>query len=197
MEKEKMMRSAGTIELILNIVEKIMWLGAVLMIFICAASVFMKDTLLNEIITGISINGISVSPDAIGGTDAAARYILINAGIALIDILISCIGIRAGRNALKTIKAGHPFDESVAAGLKKIGWIILICTILIPVGKAVLDAVLISNLDLSQILNTETAGKMNLKVDISLTSVFFAMVMFLLSHIFHYGAGLEQRSAQQ
>ena|GEM_PF-3854628 len=117
--------------------------------------------------------------------------------MALVDIIIAIIGIRAGRNALKTVKEGRPFDESVSANLKKIGWIVLICTILFPLLKAGIDAALLGRVDFSQILNTGAAGKTHMRLNISLTNVFFALVLFLLSHIFSYGAALEKKAAQK
>lgn len=196
MEMDKMKRNAGTLELLLNITEKLMWLGGLLMIAIFAAAFFLRDQI-PSYITNININGIPVTLEAMGGTAAASRYIVASAAMALVDIIIAIIGIRAGRNALKTVKEGRPFDESVSANLKKIGWIVLICTILFPLIKAGIDAALLGKVDFSQILNTGAAGKTHMRLNISLTNVFFALVLFLLSHIFSYGAALEKKAAQK
>ena len=196
MEMDKMKRNAGTLELLLNITEKLMWLGGLLMIAIFAAAFFLRDQI-PSYITNININGIPVTLEAMGGTAAASRYIVASAAMALVDIIIAIIGIRAGRNALKAVKEGRPFDESVSANLKKIGWIVLICTILFPLIKAGIDAALLGRVDFSQILNTGAAGKTHMRLNISLTNVFFALVLFLLSHIFSYGAALEKKAAQK
>lgn len=194
MENTKMIRTAKLLDIAANIGEKLMWLLILLLIVICAAAMFMPEAFASSI-TSFSVGDISLSVEDIeGSADVIRKYMISQLGTALIDIILTCIGIRVVRKILKPMKEGRPFETRVSDSLRTLARIVLFGSIAIFVLKTLSNILILQSVDFSQFFNQDVVSGMTVKVNFDLSNLLFAGVLYLLSYVFRYGEELQRES---
>lgn len=196
MRDEKMIRTAKRLDVCMNIAEKALYvITALFAVFGVAMAVF-KDSFTDYSVTNVPLGVITLTlkeADIVVSENVKSRLII---GIisAMIVLAVTCVGIRIIRKILKPMKEGRPFDTSVADSLRKLGWLVLIGGTVEAILKAVSETVLLGAYDLSQLINMNTASEVTVSYFFDATFIIFALVLFLLSHVFRYGEELQRES---
>lgn len=120
-------------------------------------------------------------------TLAAMVLMLLGSGVA-------AYGIKLIRNILKPMIDGQPFHACVSANLKKMGWLTLFGGIAANVVKILMQTALVHGFNLSELLSNDKITHITFNYSFDATFLFIAAVAFLMSHIFRYGADLQQLS---
>jgi len=118
--------------------------------------------------------------------------------LGLISAVIMCLilwyGVKVIRGIIAPMKEGKPFDESVPAGLRKLGVLVLIGGTALQVLNAVSTSVSLRVYDIENLVNTAAVKSVEMNLDFHAGYIILAAVLFLLSTIFRYGQQLQQES---
>lgn len=105
-----------------------------------------------------------------------------------------CLAVWVLRHILKPMTLGQPFEKYIAADLKKLGWI----TLALCAADNLMDIGIVYvyeySYDISQLLIGGNIAQISFHYEFEPAFALVAVVLFLLSYIFHYGAQLQQLS---
>ena len=113
-----------------------------------------------------------------------AIYILTFSITLAISVVILMIGAKLFRRILVPMKEGRPFEEGISAVIKKFGHFVLAATVIRAFIGFLFDTVLIA-------LSAEPEP---LPITVSLDGIFAAILIYLISYIFHYGEELQKQA---
>ena len=113
-----------------------------------------------------------------------AIYILTFSLTLAISVVILMIGAKLFRRILVPMKEGRPFEEGISAVIKKFGHFVLAATVIRAFIGFLFDTVLIA-------LSAEPEP---LPITVSLDGIFAAILIYLISYIFHYGEELQKQA---
>lgn len=113
-----------------------------------------------------------------------AIYILTFSITLAISVVILMIGAKLFRRILVPMKEGRPFEEGISAVIKKFGHFVLAATVIRAFIGFLFDTVLIA-------LDAEPEP---LPITVSLDGIFAAILIYLISYIFHYGEELQKQA---
>ena len=113
-----------------------------------------------------------------------AIYILTFSITLAITVVILMIGAKLFRRILVPMKEGRPFEEGISAVIKKFGHFVLAATVIRAFIGFLFDTVLIA-------LDAEPEP---LPITVSLDGIFAAILIYLISYIFHYGEELQKQA---
>lgn len=190
-----MIRTAKRLDVFMNIAEKALYVIAVLLAVSGVVMAASKDSF-TDVAANVQLGGITLALEETDSVISESMGIRMILGIvsAMIAVALICAGILIVRKILKPMKAGRPFDTSVADSLRKLGWLVLIGGIVESALKIVSETVLLGAYDFSQLINMDAASKVTVSYFFDVTFILFALVLFLLSHVFRYGKALQRES---
>ena len=113
-----------------------------------------------------------------------AIYILTFSLTLAISVVILMIGAKLFRRILVPMKEGRPFEEGISAVIKKFGHFVLAATVIRAFIGFLFDTVLIAI----------SAEPEPLPITVSLDGSFAAILIYLISYIFHYGEELQKQA---
>lgn len=113
-----------------------------------------------------------------------AIYILTFSLTLAISVVILMIGAKLFRRILVPMKEGRPFEEGISAVIKKFGHFVLAATVIRAFIGFLFDTVLIAI----------SAEPEPLPITVSLDGIFAAILIYLISYIFHYGEELQKQA---
>lgn len=113
-----------------------------------------------------------------------AIYILTFSITLAISVVILMIGAKLFRRILVPMKEGRPFEEGISAVIKKFGHFVLAATVIRAFIGFLFDTVLIAI----------SAEPEPLPITVSLDGIFAAILIYLISYIFHYGEELQKQA---
>lgn len=113
-----------------------------------------------------------------------AIYILTFSITLAITVVILMIGAKLFRRILVPMKEGRPFEEGISTVIKKFGHFVLAATVIRAFIGFLFDTVLIA-------LDAEPEP---LPITVSLDGIFAAILIYLISYIFHYGEELQKQA---
>ena len=113
-----------------------------------------------------------------------AIYILTFSITLAITVVILMIGAKLFRRILVPMKEGRPFEEGISAVIKKFGHFVLAATVIRAFIGFLFDTVLIAI----------SAEPEPLPITVSLDGIFAAILIYLISYIFHYGEELQKQA---
>lgn len=114
--------------------------------------------------------------------------------ITVILMSLYCIGIRVLQHILHPMTLGQPFAKTIWSDLKKLGWVSLgLCA---ADNLADLSIVFIYEYayPVRELLESGNIQSIHFRYHFQPAFALIALVLFLLSHIFRYGAQLQQLS---
>ena len=118
----------------------------------------------------------------------------VGVGVLAAAAVVTCWTIKLFRDILDPMRNGQPFTEKTASALHSLGWLTLIGGAVIEILKAVTMFLILSNMDIMQLFNTEAVKHCTVQLDVNLYFVVEAIVFFLLSYVFRYGCELQQQA---
>ena len=101
---------------------------------------------------------------------------------------------KIARKILLPMKEGLPFDESVYKNFRKLGVFTLIGGGLISAGRVLIDTMSYRAYEVQNLFIRDKIIECRLEPRIDLGFILIALVFFLMSYIFRYGAELQKQS---
>ena len=145
-------------------------------------------------VTSVTLGDLDliVTPDCLksGSVFESAGYSVL---FAMVFSAISCVMLKIIRNILRPMKSGQPFVEQTARGVRNLGWVTLIGGTVSETVRVVSDYFVFRTVDTDVLFNKEAVLDSSLDVSFDLSFITAAVVLFLLSWIFHYGCELQQQ----
>ena len=116
----------------------------------------------------------------------------------LIEAMIS-LGLGAAclhllHRILAPMAEARPFDGSVAANLKKLGWLSLIAVVVYVLLGGIAATLELRMYDINQLFAPDLVKSVTLEDSVDLSLLLIPAVVFLLSYVFKYGEELQRQS---
>ncbi len=195
MEK-KLIRSANTLDKILDFMEKALCISAVFIGVFGIVIAFMNVTGSDAFLTysqSIQLEMVEiVLNDEIITTDRVmiAGCVLVVAAVCLVLSYI----VKLFRNILQPMKQGRPFDSQVSTTLKKLSVITLIFGIGYSVAKNFIYYYVFNHISLETLFAMDNISQIRYHYSFNVAFIIIAAVLYLLSYVFKYGEILQKES---
>ena len=197
MEKmKKMKKAAGELAQLAKIVE-VMWFGAGCLMVLAALNVcFFEPNILSGEPVTLSLGSVKVD---IWGADflppgLSKVNLLVRALMFCVLCFLVIYAAKIARKILLPMKEGLPFDESVYKNFRKLGFFTLIGGGLISAGRVLIDTISYRAYEVQNLFISDKIIECRLEPRIDLGFILIALVFFLMSYIFRYGAELQKQS---
>ena len=197
MNKEKIISSANRMYSIVNVLEKV-FLVAIALILIGAVAVFFvpKGSYMTQspILTLGNIS-LELNDGALPNQQIQIWRIIIGLLAAAIIVGVTYYGFRVIKNILSPMKEGRPFDGNVSISIRKLGTLVFWGGLVSQVAEYVTETMLVRNyVNLIDLFKEGVVNNINVNYTFSLTFVFIAFILYLLSYVFEYGQELQRES---
>lgn len=113
-------------------------------------------------------------------------------GIAELPILYMTFG--SIRGVLSLMMEGTPFHEEIVRYLKRLGWLTVASGAINIASDFVLQGNFLTRYDLSTLFVSDKITAVTTNYSADLSFILFAVILFLLAHVFQYGLELQQLS---
>lgn len=195
MNQEKLIKSANTMYTIVNILEKVVLVGLVLIV-LGAGLIFFVPKGQAVTMSKITVGTLTMElyDNALPAESFQIQTTLIGMAAAAIICLMVFFGLRIVKDILVPMKEGRPFEHSVSLDIRKLGLLVLFGGIVGQGAMFATNFMWIHNLDLMTFFNREVVKSITINNSFSLSFVFIALLLFLLSYVFEYGWQLQQES---
>ena len=195
MNQEKLIKSANTMYTIVNILEKVVLVGLVLIV-LGAGLIFFVPKGQAITMSKITVGTLTMElyDNAMPAESFQIQTTLIGMAAAAIICLMVFFGLRIVKDILSPMKEGRPFEHSVSLDIRKLGLLVLFGGIVGQGAMFATNFMWIHNLDLMTFFNREVVKSITINNSFSLSFVFITLLLFLLSYVFEYGRQLQQES---
>ena len=197
MEKmKKMKKAAGELAQLAKIGE-IIWFGGGCLVVLAALNVcFFEPNILSGEPVTLSLGSVKVD---IWGADflppgLSKVNLLVRALMFCVLCFLVIYAAKIARKILLPMKEGLPFDESVYKNFRKLGFFTLIGGGLISAGRVLIDTISYRAYEVQNLFISDKIIECRLEPRIDLGFILIALVFFLMSYIFRYGAELQKQS---
>lgn len=197
MNKEKIINNAKRMYSIVNVLEKTM-LVAIVLIVIGAIAVFFvpKGSYMTQS-TSLTLGNITVELNDGALPDQQIQIWRIFGGLIAAGMIVAVIyyGFRIVKNILSPMREGRPFDESVSLSIRKLGTLVFWGGLVSQIAEYVTDTLLVRNyVNLIDLFKEGVVNNITVNYTFSLTFLFIAFILYLLSYVFEYGQELQRES---
>lgn len=195
MNQEKLIKSANTMYTLVNILEKVVLVGLVLIV-LGAGLIFFVPKGQAVTMSKITVGTLTMElyDNAMPAQSFQIQTTLIGMAAAAIICLMVFFGLRIVKDILSPMKEGRPFEHSVSLDIRKLGLLVLFGGIVGQGAMFATNFMWIHNLDLMTFFNREVVKSITINNSFSLSFVFITLLLFLLSYVFEYGWQLQQES---
>ncbi len=196
MNNERMIIQAKRLYTITGIIQAIVGAGFIL-IMIGAVLVGLNiGTSFIATTTSISIGNLTLELADGAVTFNQDPAVLITALLAAgIVVGILWYGLRVIRSILAPMREGRPFDTSVSASLRKLGFVVLFGGVVSQICSMISQRILQNNVQLlMDLFKDGVVTHVTYNSSFDLTFILAALALFLLSYIFRYGEELQKQS---
>lgn len=194
------MKKMSTTAKVLSVFAKIAMILAIacgtLLAIVTVVVAFAEEKAFTEASTNLIIGNVSftLAPDM--NLDAAAIkwHSIAILGIAAAVMFAGAYMTKIVRKALKPVAEQNPFDEAVYRNIRKLGILTIVFGVIMQIINFAVEIAMVYCYDFEKIFinNNITALEFDFEFDGSF--VFVAIVLFMLSGVFKYGAELQQQS---
>lgn len=200
MKKEKMMKTARTLDKVFKILQRAAVICAAVSVAVLGVLTVMNAINPNSVI-GTNSNLVDIGPLTFELTEEAApdnngiliyAWIMVAAAIAIIAVV--CYAIRIIRRILAPMVQGDPFHPAVGKEIRRLAFASLAIGIIQNIMGVAETLNVLHIFDLNALLQNSQIQSItaNYRYDLSFILVF--LVLLLMSHIFHYGEELQKLS---
>ena len=193
---EKMKKFAGELAQLAKIGE-ILWFGGGCLVVLAALNVcFFEPNILSGEPVTLSLGSVKVD---IWGADflppgLSKVNLLVRALMFCVLCFLVIYAAKIARKILLPMKEGLPFDESVYKNFRKLGVFTLIGGGMISSGRVLIDTMSYRAYEVQNLFIRDKIIECRLEPRIDLGFILIALVFFLMSYIFRYGAELQKQS---
>lgn len=197
MNKEKIINNAKRMYSIVNVLEKTMLVGVVLIVIGAIAVFFVPKGSYMTQSTSLTLGNITVELNDGALPDQQIQIWRIFGGLIAAGMIVAVIyyGFRIVKNILSPMREGRPFDESVSLSIRKLGTLVFWGGLISQIGVFVTDTLLVRNyVNLMDLFKEGVVKEVSVNYEFSLTFLFIAFILYLLSYVFEYGQELQRES---
>ena len=135
-----------------------------------------------------------LSPDYPITEGIGQTYVIVSLIVGLLSVPVFCLTIRFIRNILKPLIDKEPFHETLAVNLKRLSFLVLAGGILQEAFEFINYSFITQNIDLKALFINEDIISIMINYRFDVDFIVFAIVLYMLSHVFKYGQELQQLS---
>lgn len=194
------MKKMSTTAKVLNVFAKIFMIlsvvGGVILAVAAVAMIFVEPELFRESTTDIFLGNVSfkLSPEVSLNAETIKWHAL---GVLVFGMIVMFLGAyyaKTIRKALKPVAEQKPFDEAVYRNIRKLGILTIVFGAVMQILKAAVDIAMVVCYDLEKIFISENVTAMEFDFEFDGSFIIVAIVLFMLSGVFKYGAELQTQS---
>lgn len=200
MNRNKMIKSAAMIDKIMKFLQKVLVISGCLLpiagILFClfgntlsAHSDYITDTVSFGTLSVTTPHGAALTSAKLLGMGT----LTIGAMFEIL-IIIAWFEIQLFRRILSPIKDGQPFEKGISEIMKKLAVFVLFAGVVEQLFTAIASGMIIGAYNMEKLINTQIVTKYDIVHIFDFGFVAVAILLFLLSYIFHYGEVLQQES---
>ena len=197
MNKEKIISSANRMYSIVNVLEKILLVGiALILIGIVAVFFVPKDSYMSQSTT-LTLGNIALELNErlLPNQQIQVWRIAVGLLAAALIVAVTYYGFRIVKSILSPMKEGRPFDEKVSTSIRKLGTLVFWGGLVSQVAEYVTETMLVQKyVNLTDLFKEGIVNKITVNYTFSLTFMFIAFILYLLSYVFEYGQELQRES---
>lgn len=200
MNKKKMITTAKNLDILANILGKVVGILGVFgifaftLFFIFGNKLIENGFLMNSLTLDFDFIKFHLSENFILNTERFKLYLV----LLMIPGEITCFAVyyisTLIRKILAPMKTGRPFEIGAAENLKKIGWIILVKGIVEEAFSIAAQMLSVKVYGLDEFFTSPSIERTEFIYTYDINFVLVACAIFLLSYIFKYGQQLQQES---
>ena len=113
---------------------------------------------------------------------------------SLVSLGLGAAGLHLLHKIFAPMVEAKPFDGSVSANLKKLGWLSLIAVITYFMLGGLAAMLELRMYDLNQLFASDLVTNVSLQQSVNFSMLLIPAVIFLLSYVFKYGEELQKQS---
>lgn len=197
MNTKKMMKATVNLDMILNVVQKIFAVGAVIFLACAILMLVCGDRIIPHMDVSLELGELSLSPNNLSQVvdiSAFKVYLMFILVAATVLLAILWYEIRLIRKLLAPIKEGRPFNNGVSKTVRHLAWVILIGGAIDALFEVISVVIETRAIDFTALFNTETISGFSVNYPISCVFIVETLIIFVLSYIFQYGEELQKES---
>lgn len=197
MNNGKMIKTAGTLYTVVNVLEKILIAGVILIAAGCGIILIVGIENIPVTVTTLSFGNTTLylRDGVIPVNTITVPEVLVTMAAAAVMVAVVLYMFRILKQILKPMKEGRPFDTSVSEGIRRLSWAVLAQGVIRYVTEILTARITMGNYEILKNLFREGAvDHIKIQASFSLGFVFMAFLLFLLSYIFRYGEELQRQS---
>jgi len=197
MNNTKLMKNAKTNYTIISILRTIVLVSGILLALGILLIVFVGGNRIPFSFTDLSMGNITLhlSENALPEHTVSAAEILPSILPAAVILCVVYYGLTILQNILKPMKDGRPFDTSVADNFRRLANAVLIGGVASNIIQIATGYFFHERYDMLKSLFREgVVDYITVTYSFSLTFIWIALFLYLLSYIFRYGEELQRQS---
>lgn len=200
MNTSKMIRTSKKLDTFFKVLQRTLKISIIVVICVMIALTVVNIMDPNAVI-GRGFNKVSIGPLTfeLAEEHAPGNTTILVYSWTLIALITVCavIAYRAFgliRKILKPMTEGRPFESTVADDIRKISFVCLALGIVQNVASAAETTNIIRNFNLTELVVGEHVRSITANYSFDFTFLILFFVLLLISHIFRYGAELQQQA---
>ncbi len=194
------MKKMSTTAKVLNVFAKIFMImsvvGGIILAVAAVAMIFVDPELLRGSTTEMILGNVSftLAPEVSINADAIKWHAF---GVLVFGMIVMFFGAyyaKIIRKALEPVAEQNPFDEAVYRNIRKLGILTIVFGAVMQLFNAAIEMAIALCYDLEKIFISENITAMEFEFEFDGTFIIVAIVLFMLSGVFKYGAELQTQS---
>ncbi len=121
-------------------------------------------------------------------------YLLIGTVVGALELPVLYMTFGSIRGILGPMVEGTPFHAHIVYYLKRLGWLTVASGIIGIISGFILRGNFLQRYDLGALFLSDAVTKVTTNYSADLSFIIYALVLFLLAEVFHYGLELQQLS---
>ncbi|MBQ9328831.1 MAG: DUF2975 domain-containing protein [Solobacterium sp.] len=196
MKNESMIKIAGRMYTLVNILEKVVGAGGLLCLVAIPLLLLVPQgsTMTSNALTLGNVT-LELYEGALEEQPIQVWLIMITLVSTAVMLGVIFYAMRTIRNILLPMKEGNPFDQSVASRIRTLGHLVFWGGLLSQIAVNLSGVLFTSQYDsLLNLFQVGVVKSVRINYTFSVTFLFFAFVLYLLSYVFEYGQELQRES---
>jgi len=196
---EKLRKISKVVDKILNVCYWFLIIAGAVVVM-CFGLVAFVPSLRDTIMDGrwsVSLGSVDLelAKDVVTYNDAIRVTAIVTMLSMVVLVIFTCYGIKLLRRIMEPMKKQQPFVGTVSRNLMKLGWVLIIGSLVFSVVNCVGAGLMQTTFDLSNLLLSDKVigVKTDITMEIDATAILSGVLLLLLSHVFSYGEKLQKQ----
>lgn len=195
MSASKMQKAAKILDIIINVIQKILIVIAAVVAVMEIIIMFSSEEFFSNMTMTVDLGHMTLTLANADNEFAAIvkKYWLVAILAVIAFLFLVCYGIQVVRRILEPMRNGEPFTLSASKNIRKLGWLIIIGGVINAVVQFAEKIILTKTFDFQSLFNADMISGCEVNNNFDVTFLVFACVLFLLSYVFRYGEELQRQ----